>query len=73
MAFHVAERVQKYRANQRAAGLRLVQIWVPDTRLPGFVAECRRQSQRVTAADSADSELMQFLDDALTDAGHWPV
>ena len=39
----VAERVQKHRKALRAAGLRPVQIWVPDTRRAGFAAECRRQ------------------------------
>jgi hypothetical protein len=29
----------------RAAGFRLVQLWVPDTRAPRFPKECRRQSQ----------------------------
>ena len=38
------ERVRKHRAALRAAGLRPVQIWVPDTRRRGFAAECRRQS-----------------------------
>jgi len=28
----------------RSAGLRPVQIWVPDTRRPGFAEEARRQS-----------------------------
>ena len=37
-------RVQKHRAALRAAGLRPVQIWVPDTRRAGFAEECRRQS-----------------------------
>jgi hypothetical protein len=39
----VSQRVQKYRMALRAAGLRPVQIWVPDTRRAGFAAECRRQ------------------------------
>ncbi|AUN28969.1 antitoxin MazE family protein [Niveispirillum cyanobacteriorum] len=39
-----AIRVQKHRAQLRAAGLRPIQIWVPDTRRPGFAEECRRQS-----------------------------
>lgn len=38
------ERVAKHRRALRAAGLRLVQICVPDTRRRGFAAECRRQS-----------------------------
>jgi hypothetical protein len=37
-------RVQKHRQALRAAGLRPIQIWVPDTRRRGFAAECRRQS-----------------------------
>lgn len=39
-----AERVARHRRALRAAGLRPVQIWVPDTRRRGFAAECRRQS-----------------------------
>ncbi len=39
-----AERVNKHRHALRAAGLRPVQIWVPDTRRRGFAKECRRQS-----------------------------
>ncbi|NTW84243.1 MAG: antitoxin MazE family protein, partial [Chlorobiaceae bacterium] len=41
----VAQRVQKHRANLRKAGLRPVQIWVPDTRREGFALECKRQSE----------------------------
>ena len=37
-------RVQKHRAQLRAAGLRPIQIWVPDTRQSSFAEECRRQS-----------------------------
>lgn len=37
-------RVQKHRTALRAAGLRPVQIWVPDTRRAGFAEECHRQS-----------------------------
>jgi mRNA interferase MazF len=38
-----AERVRRRRDKLRAAGLRPVQIWVPDTSAPGFAEECRRQ------------------------------
>jgi hypothetical protein len=60
-------RVQKRRAALRAAGMRPVQIWVPDTRLPGFAQECRRQSRLVAQADTADRELERFMDAALAD------
>ena len=49
----------------RAAGLRPIQIWVPDTRRSGFAEECRRQSAIVAAADLADRDLSDFTDAAL--------
>jgi len=63
----VTERVKKRRAALRAAGLRPLQIWVPDTRLPGFAEECRRQSQLVALADMADADMLDVLDAALVD------
>ena len=39
----VADRVRKHRIALRAADLRPVQIWVPDSRRAGFAEECRRQ------------------------------
>lgn len=63
----VSQRVQKRRDAMRAAGLRPVQIWVPDTRRPGFADECRRQARAVAAADAADRELEAVMDAALAD------
>ena len=63
----VSVRVRKRRDALRAAGLRPVQIWVPDMRRPGFAEECLRQSRVVAAADAADVELDDFLDAALVD------
>ncbi|WP_026597034.1 antitoxin MazE-like protein [Methylobacterium sp. 77] len=67
MSVSVGERVRKRRAALRAAGLRPVQIWVPDTRRAGFAEECGRQAGIVAAADAADRELDAFLDAALLD------
>ncbi|MFO1210837.1 MAG: antitoxin MazE family protein [Amaricoccus sp.] len=44
----------------RAAGLRPIEIWVPDPTSPGFAEECGRQSRLVAGAD-----LAEFLDHAL--------
>ena len=63
----VNQRAQKRRDALRAAGLRPVQIRVPNTHRPGFVEECRRQSLAVAAADAADDDLTTFLDAALAD------
>lgn len=71
MATPVAERVQKRRDALRMAGLRPIQIWVPDTRRPGFAEECRRQSKLASQADRADVEMMDFMDEALSDVDGW--
>lgn len=67
MVTPIAHRVRKRRDALRAAGLRPVQIWVPDTSRPGFAEECRRQSLLVAAADASDPELNALLDAALAD------
>jgi hypothetical protein len=67
MASSTATRVQKRRFALRMAGLRPIQLWVPDTRNPAFTEECRRQSCLAAQADLADGDLLQFLDQALTD------
>lgn len=40
----IIQRVKKHRDTLRAAGLRPIQLWLPDTRNKHFVAECKRQS-----------------------------
>ena len=64
----VSQRAPKRREALRAAGLRPIQTWVPDTRRPGFAEGCRRQSLAVAAAVAADRDLQRFIDAALTDA-----
>ena len=67
----VNSRVQRHRDALRKAGLRPVQLWVPDTRRPDFAAECRRQSRLVAAADRGDVQLQDLLDAALADVEGW--
>ena len=55
------EKVRAHRARLRRQGLRPIQIWVPDVRLPGFRAEAHRQSLAV--AESAwEAEDQEFID-----------
>ncbi|MBI4984612.1 MAG: antitoxin MazE family protein [Rhodocyclales bacterium] len=56
-----APRMKLYRERLRAAGLRPIQLWVPDTRAPGFVAECRKQSAAL-AGDKAEAEAASFIE-----------
>ena len=67
----VAVRVQKRRDALRSAGLRPVQIWVPDTRRPDFAVECKRQSRLASEADKADAEMQEFMDAVLSDVDGW--
>ena len=50
-----AERVRRRRDKLRAAGLRPVQIWVPDTRATGFAEECARQARVIRDAETPES------------------
>ena len=59
-AMKVSERMRGYRARRQAAGLRLIQIWVPDTRSKRFAAECRRQC-RLLQGDPAEAEALEFI------------
>jgi len=64
----VNSRVQKHRDNLRRAGLRPLQIWVPDSRQAGFAEECQRQSRLLATAEQADSDWMEH---ALVDWDDW--
>ena len=67
----VSNRVQKHREALRAAGLRPIQIWVPDTRRPGFLEECQRQAVLIAAAERQDTDLSEFMDAAAADLDEW--
>lgn len=67
----VSSRVQKHREALRHAGLRPIQLWVPDTRDPGFAEECKRQAMAVAASDSKDAALEALMDEGLEDLEGW--
>lgn len=69
MATPTAQRVQKHRDGLRAAGMRPVQIWVPDTRREGFALECRRQS-RLLRDDPHEADTQNWLQ-AVADTDGW--
>ena len=55
------EKVRAHRERLREQGLRPIQIWVPDTRSPAFVAEAHRQSLAVAQSSQA-TEDQDFID-----------
>ena len=69
MSANVVERVKRHRDGLRAAGLRPVQIWVPDTRRPGFAEECRRQSL-LLRDDLHEREILDWIE-AVADTEGW--
>ena len=63
MASHTPthKKMQDYRRRLRAAGLRPVQIWVPDTRSAHFAEEARHQSLLVSRHES-EQETLDFIE-----------
>ena len=57
----VSDRVEKYRAALRAAGLRPIQIWVPDVRSRSFASKAHRQSLAVAKSRHAQED-QEFID-----------
>ncbi len=58
-----SEKMRDYRDRLRAAGLRPIQIWVPDTRAENFAEEARRQSLLVSQRQS-ENEALDFIEAA---------
>jgi hypothetical protein len=63
-----SERVQQHRDRLRRAGLRPIQLWVPDTRRPGFAEEYRRQSA-LLADDPQERDTIEWLQAVADDDG----
>lgn len=55
------DKVRAHRARLREAGLRPVQIWVPDVRSPQFAAAAHRQSRAVARSRHAADD-QAFVD-----------
>ncbi len=61
------DKVRAHRERLRQAGLRPIQLWVPDVRSPDFKAEAHRQS--LAAANSPYAQEDQDFVDAIS---AWP-
>ena len=68
MASQSAGRVRKRRDALRRAGLRPVQLWVPDTRDAAFVDECRRQALALRN-DPYEAEILDWIERAADRTG----
>ena len=63
-------KVTQHRGRMRAAGLRPVQFWVPDTRSPDFSAEVRKQCQSLKS-DPGEADVLRFAEEAASHVEGW--
>jgi Protein of unknown function (DUF3018) len=56
----VTDRVRKHRESLRTAGLKPLQIWIPDTRSESFREQCERESL-LLAADPQETEMLDWI------------
>ena len=61
------DKFQRYRANRRASGMKLLRVWVPDPRAPGFREEAERQARLLRNAPE-EHDALDFID-ATSDRG----
>ena len=64
------ERARKHRAKLRKGGLRPIQLWILDSRAPGFAAECQRQLARLRD-DPHEQAIMAELADLAGAVDDW--
>ena len=60
------DKFRRLRANRRAAGMKLVRIWVPDPDAPGFSAASRREAELLRGAPE-EQEALDFIEAAMRD------
>jgi hypothetical protein len=60
MGSSATDRVRKHREQLRAAGLKPVQIWLPDTRSEKFRQKCKRECLSLTT-DPEDAETLAWM------------
>ena len=63
-------KVARHRERMRAAGLRPIQFWVPDTRTPEFAAEVRSQCKELQG-DPAEADVLLFTEEAAAHIEGW--
>jgi len=57
------DKFQRYRATRRARGMKLLRVWVPDPRAPGFREQAHRQAMLLRDAPE-EREALDFIEAA---------
>ncbi len=63
-------KVARHRERMRAAGLRPVPFWVPDTRSPEFAEQVSKQCKSLNG-DPTEKEFLHFTEAAATHVEGW--
>jgi hypothetical protein len=58
------DKFRRYRATQKQRGMKLVRLWVPDPKAPGFRAQARRQALLLRGAPE-EREALAFIEAAV--------
>ncbi|HRD68314.1 MAG TPA: antitoxin MazE family protein [Candidatus Competibacter sp.] len=64
-----SSKFQRYRANKRRQGMKLLRVWVLDPAAPDFAAEARRQAVLLRGAPE-EREALDFIE-AAADFEDW--
>lgn len=54
------DKFRRYRASQKQRGMKLVRLWVPDPKAPGFRRQARRQALLLRGAPE-ERETLEFI------------
>jgi hypothetical protein len=57
------DKFRRYRSSQKQRGMKLVRLWVPDPKAPGFRRQARRQAQLLRGAPE-EQEALAFIEGA---------
>jgi hypothetical protein len=66
-AHETTNKFQRYRQSKQSRGLKLLRVWVPDTKSPRFLAEAKSQAM-VLNGRAEQQEAMNFIESAFD----WP-
>jgi hypothetical protein len=62
------DKFRRYRATQRDRGMKLVRLWVPDPKAPGFRQQARRQARLLRGAPE-ERDALDFIEAAADSSG----
>jgi len=57
------DKFRRYRTTQRVRGMKLLRVWVPDPRAPGFHEEAHRQAELLKGAPE-ERDALEFIEAA---------